>query len=106
VTLPDLETLAAGGRLGDVLLPIADALSHLPAVRVAPEAGALLLHGSSVPAALVAVVPEEAVPGALVRVLGFRKQLLALAELLLSRAELAGGHASRPALRPVRVFGG
>jgi tRNA pseudouridine55 synthase len=105
VTLPDLEARAAAGRLGELLLPIADALAHLPAVRVAPEAGPLLLHGSSVPASLVAVVPEEAARGAMVRVLGFRKQLLAVAELLLTRAELAAGHASRPALRPVRVFG-
>ncbi len=105
VTLPDLEARAAAGRVGEVLLPITEALGHLPAVRVAPEAGPLILHGSSIPASLVALVPLEARRGSLVRVLGFRKQLLALAELLLTQAEVTGGEASRPALKPVRVFG-
>jgi tRNA pseudouridine55 synthase len=105
VALPELELRAAQGRLGEVLQPIAEALAHLPAVRVAPEAAPLILRGGTVPAGLVALAPDEATAGTLVRVLGFRKQLLALAELLVPRTELAGGEATRPALRPVRVFG-
>lgn len=105
VTLPQLEARAAAGGVAEVLLPIAEALAHLPAVRVAPEAGPLLLHGSTVPAALLAQVPEGTRRGSVVRVLGFRKQFLALGELLLEREELAA-EGARAALRPVRVFGG
>jgi tRNA pseudouridine55 synthase len=106
VTLPALEERVATGRLGEVLQPIGEALAHLPAIRVAPEAGPLILHGRPVPASLVVAVPEEAARGSVVRVLGFRKQLLALAELLVGRDEPAGGDAGRPALRAIRVFGG
>ncbi|MFB3819578.1 MAG: tRNA pseudouridine(55) synthase TruB [Candidatus Methylomirabilales bacterium] len=106
VTLPALEERVATGRLGEVLQPMGEALAHLPAIRVAPEAGPLILHGRTVPASLLVGVPEEAARGGVVRVLGFRKQLLALAELLLGREELAGGDAGRPALRAIRVFGG
>ncbi len=105
IRLPALAERAATGRLGEVLLPIAQALEHLPAVRVAPEAGPLILHGGSVPASLVAAVPEEAGRGSLVRVLGFRRQVLALAELLLAGEELRRTEAGRPALKPIRVFG-
>ncbi len=104
VTLEELEERVQTGRLGEVLIPIADALSHLPAIRVAPEAGPLLLHGNAISAALVVQFPAEAARGAVVRVLGFRKQLLALAEATVGSADFPGCEATRQVLRPVRVF--
>ncbi len=106
VTLPELEERVRTGRLGDVLISIADALAHLPAIRVAPEAGPLILHGNSIPAALVVQFPPEVARGAVVRVLGFRKQLLALAEATVGSADFVGCEATRQILRPVRVFAG
>ncbi len=105
VTLAELEERVRAGRLGEVLIPIADALAHLPAIRVAPEAGPLIVHGNSVAAALVVQFPPEVARGAVVRVLGFRKQLLALAEAMVGSTDFAGCEATRQILRPVRVFG-
>jgi tRNA pseudouridine55 synthase len=106
ITLPELEAYAAQGRLAEALIPVNEALSHLPAVRVTPEAGRLVLHGGGIPAALVAQCPPEVGPGTLVRVLGYRKQLLCLAEALLASAELPGAEPTRLVLRTVRVFAG
>jgi tRNA pseudouridine55 synthase len=106
ITLQELEAYAAEGRLGEALIPMGEALSHLPALRVTPEAARLILHGGLIPAALVAQVPADLAPGTLVRVLGYRKQLLCLAELRLPSAEFPGAEPTRPALRTVRVFAG
>jgi len=106
ISLGQLETYAAEERLAEALIPVSEALSHLPAVRVAPEAGRVVLHGGGIPAALVALMPPEVAAGTLVRVLGYRKQLLCLAEAQLGAADLAGAEPARPALRSVRVFGG
>ena len=106
ITLRQLEELAVQGRLGDALIPMAEALSHLPAVRVTPEAGRLILHGGAIPAALVAQVPPDMAAGTLVRVLGYRKHLLCLAEARLASADFPGAEPTRPALRSVRVFAG
>jgi tRNA pseudouridine55 synthase len=106
IALPALEERVATGRLGEVLQPMAEALAHLPAIRVAPEAGPLILHGRAVPASLVVATPDAAGRGSVVRVLGFRKQLLALAELLLGPEELSAGDPGRPVLKTIRVFGG
>jgi tRNA pseudouridine55 synthase len=106
ITLAQLREYAAQGRLAEALIPVSEALAHLPAVRVTPEAGRLVLHGGGIPAALVAQAPPELRPGMLVRVLGFRKQLLCLAEAQLGAAELPGAEPARLALRSVRVLGG
>jgi tRNA pseudouridine55 synthase len=106
ITLAQLEDYAAQGRLAEALIPVSEALSHLPAVRVTPEAGRVVLHGGGIPVALVAQLPPEVAPGMLVRVLGYRKQLLCLAEAQLGSAELPGAEPTRLALRSVRVFGG
>ena len=106
ITLQQLEEYAAQGRLDEALIPVGEALSHLPAVRVTPEAGPLILHGGAIPAALVAQVPPDMAAGTLVRVLGYRKHLLCLAEARLASADFPGAEPTRPALRAVRVFAG
>ena len=104
LTLEALEQLVREGRLGEVLIPVADALAHLPAVRVAPEAGRLILHGSDIAAGMVVQFPAGLPQGALVRVLGYRKQLLSLAETTLASPDFPACQATRVALHPVRVF--
>ncbi|MBI2114045.1 MAG: tRNA pseudouridine(55) synthase TruB [candidate division NC10 bacterium] len=104
LTLEALEARVREGRLPEVLIPIADALAHLPAVRVAPEAGRLILHGGAVAAALVVQFPGDLARGALVRVLGFRKQLLSLAETTVASPDFAACEPTRVVLQPVRVF--
>jgi tRNA pseudouridine55 synthase len=104
VTLDGLEERVRTGRLGEVLMSIAEALAHLPGVRVAPEAGPLILHGNAVTAGMVAQFPAEVSRGTLVRVLGFRKQLLSLAEAAVTSEEFGACEPTRMVLAPVRVF--
>lgn len=104
LSLEELEVRVREGRLGEVLIPIADALAHLPAVRVAPEAGRLILHGGAVAASLVVQFPADLARGALVRVLGYRKQLLSLAETTVASPDFAACEPTRVVLQPVRVF--
>ena len=106
LTLTELEDRVREGRLPEVLMPIAEALAHLPTVRVAPEAGRFILHGGAVTAALAVQFPADLPRGALVRVLGFRKQLLALAETTVASADFAACEPTRTVLHPVRVFSG
>jgi tRNA pseudouridine55 synthase len=106
LTLEGLEQRVREGRLHEVLIPIADALAHLPAARVAPEAGRLLLHGNDLTAATVVQFPPGVSRGALVRVLGYRKQLLSLAEATVASADFPTCEPLRAVLHPVRVFAG
>ena len=106
VALDDLETRCRTGRLGEVLISLPDALAHLPGARVAPEAAPLILHGNAITAAMVAQFPPDLARGTLVRVLGFRKQLLALAEAAVASDEFGGCEPTRVVLQPVRVFSG
>jgi tRNA U55 pseudouridine synthase TruB len=104
VTLDELQVRVSTGRLGEVLMPIAEALAHLPGARVAPEAGPLILHGNAITAGMVAQFPSDVCRGTLVRVLGFRKQLLSLAESAVTSEEFGACEATRVVLTPVRVF--
>ncbi len=104
VTLEGLEERVQTGRLGEVLIPIAEALAHLAGARVAPEAGPLILHGNAITASMVAQFPADVPRGALIRILGFRKQLLALAESAVTSEEFGTCEATRIVLTPVRVF--
>ncbi len=106
LSLEALEQRVREGRLHEVLIPVADALAHLPAVRVAPEAGRLILHGCDLPAAVVVQFPAGVGRGSLVRVLGYRKQLLSLAETTVSSADFSTAEPTRVILHPVRVFSG
>jgi tRNA pseudouridine55 synthase len=106
LTLEGLEQRVREGRLGEVLISVADALAHLPAVRVAPEAGRLILDGSDVAASLVVQFPAGLQRGMLVRVLGYRKQLLSLAETTVASPDFPSCEPTRVVLHPVRVFSG
>lgn len=106
LTLEGLAERVRSGRLDEVLIPVADALEHLPAVRVAPEASRAVLHGSSLPASAVVSFPPEITKGSLARVLGYRRQLLSLAESTIDGGEFAGSDPRRVVLQPVRVFAG
>jgi tRNA pseudouridine55 synthase len=106
LTLEGLEQLVRERRLGEALISVADALAHLPAVRVAPETGRVILHGSDVAAAMVVQFPAGLSLGALVRVLGYRKQLLSLAETTVASPEFPACEPTRVVLHPVRVFSG
>ena len=106
LTLETLEQMVRERRLGEVLIPVADALAHLPAVRVAPEAGRVILHGGDIAAGMVVQFPAGLQRGALVRVLGYRKQLLSLAETAVASPDFAACEPTRVALHPVRVFSG
>jgi len=94
------------GRLEEVLIPVPDALGHLPAVRVAPEASRAVLHGAALAASAVVSFPPEITKGTLTRVLGYRRQLLSLAESTIDGREFLGSDPRRVVLQPVRVFGG
>ncbi len=104
LTLDALAALVAEGRGQEPLIPVEDALDHLPAVRVLPEASRLILHGSAVAAAQVVSVPPEVVKGTMVRVLGFRRQLLSLATAMVDGADFTRMDPRRLVLQPVRVF--
>lgn len=104
VSLEELETRIREGRLGEVLIPMAEALAHLPAVRLDPEAGPRVLQGQAILAGMVAQFPPEVIPGGMVRALGFRRQLLCLAEATVASGDFPACEASRIVLRPVRVF--
>jgi len=106
LTLAELTERVQGGRGEEVLIPIAEALAHLPAVRVAPEATPAVLHGGAIAAAAVVAFPPDIGKGTLVRVLGFRRQLLALARAAVDSADFATTDPRRSALTPVRVFSG
>ncbi|MFQ5881596.1 MAG: tRNA pseudouridine(55) synthase TruB [Candidatus Methylomirabilales bacterium] len=105
LTLGELKAVVAAGRGEEALIPVEEALGHLPAVRVLPEAARLILHGSAVTAGQVVSVPPEVVKGMLVRVLGFRRQLLSLATATLDAGEFTRVEPRRVVLKPVRVFG-
>ncbi|MBI3003218.1 MAG: tRNA pseudouridine(55) synthase TruB, partial [candidate division NC10 bacterium] len=106
LTLTELAERVESGRGDETLIPVAEALAHLPAVRVAPEATAAVLHGGTIPAAAVVAFPPEIRKGALVRVLGFRRQLLSLARAALDSADFPSTDPRRSVLTPVRVFSG
>jgi tRNA pseudouridine55 synthase len=104
IALSELEKKVGEGRLREVLVPLEEALTHLPAVRVLPEATRAVLHGGGIPASAALGFPPGISKGALVRVLGYRKRLLAVAEARLGSEEFAGVDPRRIALAPVRVF--
>jgi len=102
--LSQLQKLVAEGDLRTVLIPIEEALAYLPAVRVLPEATRPILQGSPVSASAVVSFPSGLSKGELVRVLGYRKRLLSLAEVRLGSQEFAEADPWRIVLTPVRIF--
>ncbi len=104
VDLDTLRRLVEAGRLSEVLMPVSEALVHLPAIRIGPEFTRLILQGSGIPAGAVVAFPPELGRGATVRVLGLRGQLLCLAEAMLGREDLPGPDPRRIAFTPTRVL--
>ena len=104
LTVSDLQALVAAGKGQQPLIPIDEALSHLPAVHVLPETTRLILHGSPVTAAQVVSVPPEVTKGTVVRILGFRRQLLALATATVDATEFLRMDPRRAVLTTLRVF--
>jgi tRNA pseudouridine55 synthase len=104
IGLEALRALVEAGRLGEVLVPVSEALAHLPAIRVGPEFARPILQGGGIPAGAVVASAPEVGRGATVRVLGPRGQLLCLAQALLDSADLPGPDPRRPAFAPTRVF--
>jgi tRNA pseudouridine55 synthase len=104
LTLHELTALVDAGKGDEPLIPMEEALDHLPAVRVLPEASRLILHGSPVTAQQVVNVPPDVAKGSLIRVLGFRRQLLSLATATVDAADFTRVDPRRAVLTPVRVF--
>lgn len=104
LTLHELTALVDAGKGDEPLIPMEEALDHLPAVRVLPEASRLILHGSPVTAQQVVSVPPDVAKGTLIRVLGFRRQLLSLATATVDAADFIRVDPRRAVLTPVRVF--
>ncbi|MBI5167356.1 MAG: tRNA pseudouridine(55) synthase TruB [candidate division NC10 bacterium] len=104
LTLAELEEVVRQGRLSEVLIPPPRALAHLPAVRVLPEAAPAILRGSAVVAGVILDFPRDIPKGTWVRVLGFRKQLLCVAETALDAGQFFGASPRKVALQPIRVF--
>ncbi|MEK7367082.1 MAG: tRNA pseudouridine(55) synthase TruB, partial [candidate division NC10 bacterium] len=63
-------------------------------------------HGGAIAAAAVGAFPPDVRKGTLVRVLGFRRQLLSLARVALDSADFPTTDPRRSVLTPVRVFSG
>ena len=106
LTLPQLEQIVVEGRIREVLIPIGEALGHLPAVRVHPESSRGVVQGIEMVAGALLSFPPEVEKGDLVRVLGYRRQLLSLAEVTVAGREFPAVDPRRIVLRPVRVLAG
>lgn len=106
LTLQQLEQIVSDGRIRDVLIPIGEALGHLPVVRVHPESSRGVVQGSEMPASTLLSFPVEVEKGDLVRVLGYRRQLLSLAETTVDGREFSTVDPRRIVLKPVRVLAG
>jgi tRNA pseudouridine55 synthase len=104
ITLPRLRELQEEGRLHEVLLPIEQALNHLPEVRILPDAVRSVLHGSAIALQDIVEFPSHAAEGTTVRVLGMRRKLISLAELTVHSDQISNLHPRDIILRPVKVF--
>lgn len=104
ITLSRLQEIQEQGKLTEVLLPIEQALDHLPAVRVLPDSSRSVLHGASIAFQDVVNLPSGLSEGSMVRVLGLRKKLLSLAELTVNTDQIQNLNPRQIILRPVKVF--
>jgi tRNA pseudouridine55 synthase len=106
LTLEQLGRIVEEGRIGEVMISVGEALAHLPAVRVHPESTRVVAQGGGMVAAALLSFPPEVKKGDLVRVLGYRRQLLSLAEATVAGREFAAADSRRVVLKPVRVLAG
>jgi tRNA pseudouridine55 synthase len=82
IELDEIESLAGEGRLLEAVIPLAEALAHLPAVAVRPEAEARFRNG--VPLSETDVICEEGSPppGGKVRVFSPAGEVIAVGRVL------------------------
>ena len=106
LTLEQLGQIVAEGRIREALIPVGEALAHLPAVRVHPESSRTVVQGGGLAAAALLSFPPEVEEGDQVRVLGYRRQLLAIAQATLAGREFATTDPRRVVLKPVRILVG
>lgn len=106
LTLEQLEQAVVEDRIRDVLIPIGEALGHLPVVRIHPESSRGVVQGGGMTAGTLLSFPVEVEKGDLVRVLGYRRQLLSLAEATVAGREFSTVDPRRIVLKPVRVLAG
>ncbi len=104
LTLDALRQIVSEGRILEVLIPVGEALAHLPVARIHPESSRAVIQGSGMAAAALLSFPPEVEKGGLVRILGYRRQLLALAQATVAGREFAAGDPRRVVLKPVRVL--
>jgi len=104
ITLSCLEEIQQQGKLSEVLLPVEQALNHLPEVRVTPDSSRSLLRGSSLALQDIVGLPPGLLQGGMVRVLGARRKLLSLAVLTVDGDQIQSLHPRHIVLRPVKVF--
>jgi tRNA pseudouridine55 synthase len=104
ITLSRLEEIYREGRLPEVLLPVEQALNHLPEVRVTPDSSRSVLHGGSLALQDIVSLPPDLLQGGMVRVLGMRRKLLSLAILMVNADQVPHLHPRQVILRPVKVF--
>jgi len=104
IDLLRLQEIQEQGNLAEVLLPIEQALTHLPEVRVLPDSSRSILHGASIALQDIVTLPTGLLEGATVRVLGVRRKLLSLAELTVDTDQVQNLHPRKIILRPVKVF--
>lgn len=104
ITLSHLQELKEQGRLSEVLLPVEEALDHLPEVRITPDSSRSVLHGGSLALQDVVSLPPGLSEGGMVRILGMRRKLLSLAVLTVNADQIQHLHPRHIVLRPVKVF--
>lgn len=104
IDLLRLQEIQEQGNLAEVLLPIEQALMHLPEVRVLPDSSRSILYGASIALQDIVTLPTGLLEGATVRVLGVRRKLLSLAELTVDTDQVQNLHPRKIILRPVKVF--
>jgi len=104
ITLSRFQELKEQGRLSEVLLPVEEALDHLPEVRITPDSSRSVLQGGSLALQDVVSLPPGLSEGGMVRVLGMRRRLLSLAVLTVNADQIQNLHPRHVILRPIKVF--
>jgi len=81
ISLDEAESLAGEGRLEEVMVPLSEALAHLPTVKITPEAESRFRNGVAL-AGKEFIFEEEFSPGKKVRVISSAGELIAVGRVL------------------------